>query len=113
VIWIIEKLEPNYWGDYVSNEKTAGAVANDLDRAIEERAKGNATEARLREISQEFRRLKYLRDKLLHATPIVASDGRRLHHIARDIAWNLDEVRKAATDFATAAESAHAMFREL
>jgi hypothetical protein len=113
VVWIIEQLEPNYWGDYVSNEKGAGAVANDLDRVIEEHAKGHATEAELRDISKEFRGLKYLRDKLLHATPVVASDGRRLHHLTRDIAWSLDRVRQAATDFAAAAESAHTVFRKL
>lgn len=113
VVWIIEQLEPNYWGYYASKEKSAGAVATDLDRAIEEHAKGHASEAKLRDTSKEFRRLKYLRDKLLHAIPVVASDGRRLHHLARDIAWNVDRVRKAATDFAAAAERAHAVFRKL
>jgi hypothetical protein len=47
VVWIIEELEPNYWGDYVSKEKSAGAVANDLNRAIEGHAKGRATRHRL------------------------------------------------------------------
>jgi hypothetical protein len=113
VIWVIEQLEPNYWGDYASKTKSAGALADDFDRVIKEHAKGHAREAELREVSKEFRRLKYLRDTLLHATPVVASDGRRLHHLTRDIAWSLDKVRQAATDFAAGAESAHAVFRKL
>ena len=43
VIWIIEQLEPGYWQDYALKEKTAGAVAKDLDEV----AKGHATEAEL------------------------------------------------------------------
>jgi hypothetical protein len=113
VVWIIELLEPSYWGEYVLKEKSAGTVANDLDQAINDQAKGHVAEAELLDIAKTFRKLKYRRDKLLHATPIVASDGRRLHHLAHDIAWSLDRVRQASTDFAAAAESAHAVFRKV
>jgi hypothetical protein len=116
VVWAFEKLEPGYWGDYVSKGKSAGTVANDLDQAIKDHAKGHVAEAELLGISKAFRKLKYLRDKLLHATPIAASDGRQLHYLARDardIAWGVDRVRQASTDFAAAAESAHTVFQKL
>jgi hypothetical protein len=113
VIWVIEELEPNYWEAYASKAKTAGALADDFDRVIKEHAKGHAIEAELRDVSNEFPRLKYFRDKLLHAIPMTGSDGRRLHHLTRDIAWSLDRVRQAATEFATGAESAQAVFQKL
>jgi hypothetical protein len=113
VVWVVELLEPSYWGEYVSKAKSAGDVAKDLERAIHDRAKGHVAEAELRDISKTFSDLKVRRNKLLHATPIVASDGRRLHHLAQDIAWGVDKVRQASTDFAAAAESAQAVFRKL
>jgi len=113
VVWVIELLEPDYWREYVSKEKSAGTVAKDLDQAINDRAKGHVAEVELLDLSKTFRKLKYLRDKLLHATPIAASDGRRLHHVAHDVAWGVDRVRQASTDFAAAADSAHAVFQKL
>ncbi len=106
VAHIIEGLQPGYLREYISQRKTARRVAEDFAQAIE-RAKGDAAEAELTAIYNTFDALKDRRDKLLHANPMTAPDGAQvLRHQARDILWDLNTVRQAATDFAAAAEKA-------
>ena len=103
---IIERLRAGYLLEYISQQKTAGIVANDFAQAIA-RAQGHAAAAELLDIYKEFRDLKDRRNKLLHANPMTAPDGTQvLRFQARDIAWDLDTVRQAATDFEAAAEKA-------
>jgi hypothetical protein len=104
---IIERFRPGYVREYISQEKTAGTVANDFDQAIVEQAKGHAAEAELLDISKAFRDLKNRRNKLLHANPLTAPDGAQvLRHQALDILWDLETVCQAAKDFEDAAVKA-------
>jgi hypothetical protein len=106
IVNIIERLEPGYVHEYVSQKKTTGKVAHDLDKAIR-RAKGHAAETPLTDLHKTFVGLKDRRDKLLHASPMTAPDGApQLRYQAHDIAWDLDTVIKAATKFSQAANAA-------
>jgi hypothetical protein len=109
VAYIIERLKPGYMREYISQKKTAGSVANDFAQALE-RAKGHAAEADLTAIYNLFVGLKVRREKLLHANPGTAADGVQvLRYQADSIAWDLDAVSKAATDFAVAATEANSL----
>jgi len=113
IVNIIERLEPGYVYEYLSQKKTAGKVAYDLDKAIR-RAKGHAAEAALTALHKKFVGLRDRRDKLLHANPMAAPDGApQLRYQARDIAWDLDTVLKAATKFSEAANTAVHLYYEL
>jgi hypothetical protein len=102
VIWIIERrLKPGYLSEYISQEKTAGRVAKDFAEA----AKGHAEEAELTAFHSVFVDLKNRRNRLLHAKPGTAPSGSSQLYYPT-IAWGLHDVRKAATDFADAAEKA-------
>ena len=62
---------------------------------------------------QEIRSSKGPPDKLLHAKPMAAPDGAlQLRYQARDIAWDLDTVLKAATKFSEAANAAVHLYYE-
>ena len=103
---IIERLRRGYVWEYISQEKPAGRVAKDFAQAIEQ-AKGHAAEAELTAICHTFDALKNRRNKLLHANPLTGPGGApALRHQARDILWDLNTVRQAATDFAAAAAKA-------
>jgi hypothetical protein len=109
VAYIIERLEPGYLRKYVSQRKTAGSVAKDFAEAIV-RAHGHAAAAELPDIYNAFVDLKDRRNELLHANPNTAPDGTQaLYYQADQIAWELDLVRQAATDFAAAADKANSL----
>jgi hypothetical protein len=111
VAYIIERLEPGYLQEYISNEKTAGDVAKDLAQAKQRaEAQGHTAAAELRDIYNAFVDLKNRRNKLLHANPTTAPSGaQQLHYLALSIAWDLDAVHQSATDFAAAAEKANSL----
>jgi hypothetical protein len=99
---IIERLKPGYLQEYISQKKMAGDVAKDFVEEIG-RAK-HAAETKLTAIYNTFVDLKDRRNQLLHANPGTAPGGaQELRYQQADIAWDLDTVCKAATDFEAAA----------
>jgi hypothetical protein len=108
IVYIIDRLESGYATQYFSGKKTAGQLANDFDGAVKG-ASGHLAETELLDLSKAFRDLKVSRDKLLHAKPVTAPGGTQQLHYP-NIAWDLDSVRKAATDFAEASTKANKLF---